>query len=66
MDTTQELMEAQDLPYNVFAKACPSRVTLEHVGWEGLPPEKLWLIEEHDRGWLQLLAPRLKKQVEDA
>ncbi|GGX52701.1 winged helix-turn-helix transcriptional regulator [Streptomyces chartreusis] len=38
MDTTQELMEAQDLPYNVFAKACPSRVTLEHVTgrWGGL------------------------------
>ena len=38
MDTTQELMEAQDLPYNVFAKACPSRGTLEHVTgrWGGL------------------------------
>ncbi|MGW0333260.1 winged helix-turn-helix transcriptional regulator [Streptomyces sp. NPDC003011] len=31
MDTTQERTEAQDLPYNVFAKACPSRGTLEHV-----------------------------------
>ncbi|GAA3994652.1 helix-turn-helix transcriptional regulator [Streptomyces sp. NBC_01352] len=31
MDTTQERSEAQDLPYNVFAKACPSRGTLEHV-----------------------------------
>ena len=34
----QELMEADDLPYNVFAKACPSRGTLEHVTgrWGGL------------------------------
>ena len=31
MDTTQELREAAALPYNVFAKACPSRGTLEHV-----------------------------------
>ncbi|MFF4504028.1 winged helix-turn-helix transcriptional regulator [Streptomyces sp. NPDC001401] len=38
MDTTQELTEAADLPYNVFAKACPSRGTLEHVTgrWGGL------------------------------
>ncbi|MER6422473.1 helix-turn-helix domain-containing protein [Streptomyces sp. NPDC001137] len=38
MDTTQELMEAGDLPFNVFAKACPSRGTLEHVTgrWGGL------------------------------
>ncbi|MFF4804512.1 winged helix-turn-helix transcriptional regulator [Streptomyces sp. NPDC001351] len=38
MDTTQELLEADDLPYNVFAKACPSRGTLEHVTgrWGGL------------------------------
>ncbi|MGW6906377.1 winged helix-turn-helix transcriptional regulator [Streptomyces sp. NPDC054940] len=38
MDTTQELTEAQDLPYDVFAKACPSRGTLEHVTgrWGGL------------------------------
>lgn len=38
MDTTQERSEAQDLPYNVFAKACPSRGTLEHVTgrWGGL------------------------------
>ncbi|RPF36575.1 helix-turn-helix domain-containing protein [Streptomyces sp. TLI_185] len=38
MDTTQELMEAANLPYNVFAKACPSRGTLEHVTgrWGGL------------------------------
>ncbi|ELS56787.1 MULTISPECIES: winged helix-turn-helix transcriptional regulator [Streptomyces] len=38
MDTTQERTEAQDLPYNVFAKACPSRGTLEHVTgrWGGL------------------------------
>lgn len=38
MDTTQERTEAQDLPYNVFARACPSRGTLEHVTgrWGGL------------------------------
>lgn len=44
MDTTQELMEAQDLPYNVFAKACPSRVTLEHVTgrWGGLTLSALY------------------------
>ncbi|MER5937339.1 helix-turn-helix domain-containing protein [Streptomyces sp. NPDC001928] len=38
MDMTQERTEAQDLPYNVFAKACPSRGTLEHVTgrWGGL------------------------------
>ncbi|MFG2552528.1 winged helix-turn-helix transcriptional regulator [Streptomyces sp. NPDC048581] len=38
MDTTQERTEAQDLPYDVFAKACPSRGTLEHVTgrWGGL------------------------------
>ncbi|WP_458245857.1 winged helix-turn-helix transcriptional regulator [Streptomyces sp. MAI_2237] len=31
MDITQERAEARDLPFNVFAKACPSRGTLEHV-----------------------------------
>jgi DNA-binding HxlR family transcriptional regulator len=31
MDITQERSQAQDLPYSVFAKACPSRGTLEHV-----------------------------------
>ncbi|QOV35291.1 helix-turn-helix transcriptional regulator [Streptomyces ferrugineus] len=38
MDTTQQRTEAPDLPYNVFAKACPSRGTLEHVTgrWGGL------------------------------
>ncbi|WP_327318110.1 winged helix-turn-helix transcriptional regulator [Streptomyces sp. NBC_01235] len=38
MDITQERAEAQDLPFNVFAKACPSRGTLEHVTgrWGGL------------------------------
>lgn len=38
MDTTQERTEAQDLPFNVFAKACPSRGTLEHITgrWGGL------------------------------
>ncbi|GAB2875005.1 helix-turn-helix domain-containing protein [Streptomyces deserti] len=38
MTTTQERTAEQDLPYNVFAKACPSRGTLEHVTgrWGGL------------------------------
>ncbi|SEE55916.1 DNA-binding transcriptional regulator, HxlR family [Streptomyces sp. 3213] len=38
MDTTQERTEEQNLPYSVFAKACPSRATLEHVTgrWGGL------------------------------
>ncbi|MET8449158.1 helix-turn-helix domain-containing protein [Streptomyces sp. NPDC005209] len=38
MTTTQACPEEQDLPYNVFAKACPSRGTLEHVTgrWGGL------------------------------
>lgn len=38
MDTTQERTEEQNLPYSVFAKACPSRGTLEHVTgrWGGL------------------------------
>ncbi|MET8166858.1 winged helix-turn-helix transcriptional regulator [Streptomyces sp. NPDC057456] len=38
MDITQERAEGQDLPFNVFAKACPSRGTLEHVTgrWGGL------------------------------
>ncbi|MER7926653.1 MULTISPECIES: helix-turn-helix domain-containing protein [unclassified Streptomyces] len=38
MDTTQERTEEQSFPYNVFAKACPSRGTLEHVTgrWGGL------------------------------
>ncbi|MDQ0583706.1 winged helix-turn-helix transcriptional regulator [Streptomyces rishiriensis] len=38
MDITQERAESQDLPFNVFAKACPSRGTLEHVTgrWGGL------------------------------
>src|SRR3712207_2271793 len=31
MDGIQERTAEQDLPYNVFAKACPSRGTLEHV-----------------------------------
>ncbi|MET7295445.1 helix-turn-helix domain-containing protein [Streptomyces griseoloalbus] len=31
MTTTQRLPEGQELPFNVFAKACPSRGTLEHV-----------------------------------
>ncbi|MEU4035826.1 helix-turn-helix domain-containing protein [Streptomyces collinus] len=35
---TQEQQEQDDLAYNVFAKACPSRGTLEHVTgrWGGL------------------------------
>ena len=38
MDTTQQPPEARDLPYDVFAKACPSRGTLEHITgrWGGL------------------------------
>lgn len=38
MDTTQERTEEQSFPYNVFAKACPSRGTLEHITgrWGGL------------------------------
>ncbi|MXM66935.1 transcriptional regulator [Streptomyces sp. HUCO-GS316] len=38
METMQERTEEQNLPYNVFAKACPSRGTLEHVTgrWGGL------------------------------
>ncbi len=31
MSTTQERTTEQDLPYNVFSRVCPSRVTLEHV-----------------------------------
>ncbi|MFH8803765.1 winged helix-turn-helix transcriptional regulator [Streptomyces sp. NPDC017936] len=31
MTGTQERTPEQDLPYNVFAKVCPSRGTLEHV-----------------------------------
>ncbi len=30
MTTTQSAPEDRDLPFNVFAKSCPSRVTLEH------------------------------------
>lgn len=38
MTGIEERAAAQDLPYNVFAKACPSRGTLEHVTgrWGGL------------------------------
>lgn len=38
MDTTQERTEEQSFPYDVFAKACPSRGALEHVTgrWGGL------------------------------
>ena len=38
MDTTQERTEEQNFPYSVFAKACPSRATLEHITgrWGGL------------------------------
>ncbi|WP_371668936.1 helix-turn-helix transcriptional regulator [Streptomyces sp. NBC_00289] len=31
MNITQEATEVRDLPYDVFARACPSRGTLEHV-----------------------------------
>ncbi|MER5598603.1 helix-turn-helix domain-containing protein [Streptomyces sp. NPDC002265] len=38
MNSTQESAEDRNLPYDVFAKACPSRGTLEHVTgrWGGL------------------------------
>ncbi|MDX3803283.1 helix-turn-helix domain-containing protein [Streptomyces sp. AK04-3B] len=38
MDITRERAEDQDLPFDVFAKACPSRGTLEHITgrWGGL------------------------------
>jgi DNA-binding HxlR family transcriptional regulator len=38
MNSTEERTAEQDLAYNVFAKACPSRGTLEHVTgrWGGL------------------------------
>ncbi|MDX3240999.1 MULTISPECIES: winged helix-turn-helix transcriptional regulator [unclassified Streptomyces] len=38
MNITHVRAEDQDLPFNVFAKACPSRGTLEHVTgrWGGL------------------------------
>ncbi|WP_031485150.1 winged helix-turn-helix transcriptional regulator [Streptomyces bicolor] len=44
MDTTQERADAQDFPYDVFAKACPSRGTLEHVTgrWGGLTLSALY------------------------
>ncbi|KOG34819.1 winged helix-turn-helix transcriptional regulator [Streptomyces resistomycificus] len=31
MSTMHEHAEEKDLPFDVFARACPSRVTLEHV-----------------------------------
>ncbi len=31
MTSTEQRPEGQELPFNVFAKACPSRGTLEHV-----------------------------------
>ncbi|AZM59824.1 MULTISPECIES: winged helix-turn-helix transcriptional regulator [unclassified Streptomyces] len=31
MTSTEQRPEGQELPFNVFAKACPSRDTLEHV-----------------------------------
>ncbi|TDT30240.1 HxlR family transcriptional regulator [Streptomyces sp. BK208] len=31
MSTTQECTQEQDLPFDVFSRACPSRGTLEHV-----------------------------------
>ncbi|MDQ0686507.1 MULTISPECIES: helix-turn-helix domain-containing protein [Streptomyces] len=38
MDITRERAAEQDLPFDVFAKACPSRGTLEHITgrWGGL------------------------------
>ncbi|MEU6480629.1 helix-turn-helix domain-containing protein [Streptomyces sp. NPDC047017] len=31
MSTAQDRTQEQDLPYNVFARVCPSRGTLEHI-----------------------------------
>jgi uncharacterized protein YndB with AHSA1/START domain len=42
-----------------------TRLTLEHSGWDGLPADKRWLVDEHERGWAQLLPLRLKVQVEE-
>ena len=42
-----------------------TRVTLEHSGWDGLPADRHWLIDEHDRGWAELLTRRLKAQLEE-
>ncbi|MFD7695849.1 winged helix-turn-helix transcriptional regulator [Streptomyces sp. NPDC059805] len=38
MESTQDRTAEQQLPYNVFARTCPSRGTLEHVTgrWGGL------------------------------
>src|SRR5690606_7659717 len=38
MTTTERRAEERELPFDVFAKACPSRGTLEHVTgrWGGL------------------------------
>ncbi|WP_328356054.1 helix-turn-helix transcriptional regulator [Streptomyces sp. NBC_00445] len=38
MDIMRERTAEQELPFNVFAKACPSRGTLEHITgrWGGL------------------------------
>ena len=35
MTSTEQRPEGQELPFNVFAKACPSRDTLEHVTGRG-------------------------------
>lgn len=43
-----------------------TRVTLEHSGWDSLPADRQWLIDEHDRGWAALLTQRLKAQSEAA
>ncbi|MBY8344748.1 helix-turn-helix transcriptional regulator [Streptomyces spinosirectus] len=38
METSQEFTQAREFSYDVFARACPSRGTLEHVTgrWGGL------------------------------
>ncbi|MEU6545263.1 helix-turn-helix domain-containing protein [Streptomyces sp. NPDC046859] len=44
MESTQERTAEQQLPYNVFARTCPSRGTLEHVTgrWGGLTLSALY------------------------
>lgn len=41
-----------------------TRLRLRHEGWEALPGERRWLIDEHERGWGHLLLNGLKKRVE--
>jgi uncharacterized protein YndB with AHSA1/START domain len=41
-----------------------TRVRLVHSGWSALPPERRWLVDEHQRGWARLLDEGLKRHVE--